>query len=231
MPTSSINNVNSFQLLCSFSPSHNVLSIPLNVVVCAFSISYASKQLATGSPRSDPPIQYMLGYQYFSARFWSFLLGLPPIDAKKLWCELCFHPNQVKVDYVITSLTSGFHPSFDPLVVSLKSTVHNMPSAPLQPLVIDQYLLIWHMINYSWHPGETTIPAGLTNCSIFAFLGDVNFSSHGIGLSFLLSPIWALLPDFSVSSDAAGTLDYGEISGHEWFVGKWSITQQPLSIT
>lgn len=41
-------------------------------------------------------------------------------------------------------------------------------------------------------------------------------------LSFLLSPIWASLPDFSVSSDAAGALGYGAISGHDWFVGKWS---------
>jgi len=33
-----------------------------------------------------------------------------------------------------------------------------------------------------------------------------------------------------VSSDAAGALGYGAISGHEWFVGKWSIAQQPLSM-
>ena len=32
-------------------------------------------------------------------------------------------------------------------------------------------------------------------------------------LSFLLSPIWASLPDFSVSSDAAEALGYGAISG------------------
>ena len=50
------------------------------------------------------------------------------------------------------------------------------------------------------------------------------------GLSFLLSPTWASLPDFSVSSDAAGALGYGAISGHDWFVGKWSTAQQPLSI-
>ena len=50
------------------------------------------------------------------------------------------------------------------------------------------------------------------------------------GLSYLLSPTWASLPDFSVSSDTAGALGYGVISGHDWFVGKWSTAQQPLSI-
>ena len=49
-------------------------------------------------------------------------------------------------------------------------------------------------------------------------------------LSFLLPPLWASLPDFSVSSDAAGALGYGAISGHDWFVGKWSTAQQHLSI-
>ena len=72
--------------------------------------------------------------------------------------------------------------------MSLKSTVHNMPSAPLPPLVIDQYLLIWHMINYCQHPGEMTILAGLTNCSIFTFLGDENFSSRGKDLVFYSPP-------------------------------------------
>ena len=49
-------------------------------------------------------------------------------------------------------------------------------------------------------------------------------------LVFLLSPTWASLPDFSVSSDAAGALGYGAISGHDWFVGKWSSSQHPPSI-
>ena len=51
------------------------------------------------------------------------------------------------------------------------------------------------------------------------------------GLSFLLSPTWAPLPDFLVSSDAAGALGYGTISSHDWFVLNWSAAQQPLSIT
>ena len=64
-----------------------------------------------------------------------------PIDAHKLWRELCLHPDHVKVDYVISGLTNGFRLGFDPSAVSLQSTAHNMPSASLQPSVLDQYLL------------------------------------------------------------------------------------------
>lgn len=49
-----------------------------------------------------------------------------PIDAQKLWYELSLYSDQVKVDYVITELMSGFQLGFDPLVVSFKSVVHNM---------------------------------------------------------------------------------------------------------
>ena len=45
------------------------------------------------------------------------------------------------MDYVISGLTNGFRLGFDPSAVSLQSAVHNMPSASLQPSVIDQYLL------------------------------------------------------------------------------------------
>ena len=50
------------------------------------------------------------------------------------------------------------------------------------------------------------------------------------GLSFFLMPEWAPLPDFQVSSDAAGTLGYGAIFQHQWFCSPWSESQQPLSI-
>ena len=49
-------------------------------------------------------------------------------------------------------------------------------------------------------------------------------------LSVFLSPQWAPLPDFHVSSDAAGSLGFGAIFDREWFVGEWSAAQQPLSI-
>ena len=50
------------------------------------------------------------------------------------------------------------------------------------------------------------------------------------GLSFFLMLEWAPLPDFQVSSDAAGTLGYGAIFQHQWFCGPSSASQQPLSI-
>ena len=50
------------------------------------------------------------------------------------------------------------------------------------------------------------------------------------GLSFFLTPTWAPLPDFQVSSDAAGSLGYGAIFNNQWFFGAWSASQQPLSI-
>lgn len=50
------------------------------------------------------------------------------------------------------------------------------------------------------------------------------------GLSFFLMPKWAPLPDFQVSSDAAGSLGYGAIFINQWFFGTWTASQQPLSI-
>lgn len=50
------------------------------------------------------------------------------------------------------------------------------------------------------------------------------------GLSFFCLPTWAPLPDFQVSSDAAGGLGYGAIWNSQWFYGVWSAAQSPLSI-
>ena len=50
------------------------------------------------------------------------------------------------------------------------------------------------------------------------------------GLSFFLMPTWAPLPDFQVSSDAAGSRGYGAIFYNQWFSGTLSASQQPLSI-
>ena len=50
------------------------------------------------------------------------------------------------------------------------------------------------------------------------------------GLSFLLSPRWAPLPDLQETSDAAGAIGYGAIFSGHWFAGKWLAGQQPLSI-
>ena len=50
------------------------------------------------------------------------------------------------------------------------------------------------------------------------------------GLSLFLTPTWAPIPDFQVSSDAAGSLGYGAIFQCHWFSGSWSASQAPLSI-
>ena len=108
---------------------------PVNVVVSS----------AQAAPTSSQPQGVPLSSTYLVASTFQQDLVLPSrvttIDAQKLWSELRFHADQVKVDYVITGLMSGFRHGFDPSVVSLKSAVNNMPSASLQPLVIDQYLL------------------------------------------------------------------------------------------
>ena len=50
------------------------------------------------------------------------------------------------------------------------------------------------------------------------------------GHSFLLLPEWAPLPDFQVSSDAAGAFGFGAFFRGHWFSGAWSAAQLPLSI-
>lgn len=50
------------------------------------------------------------------------------------------------------------------------------------------------------------------------------------GLSFLLYPRWAPLPDFQISSDASGALGYGAILMSHWFSGSWSLSQLNSSI-
>ena len=50
------------------------------------------------------------------------------------------------------------------------------------------------------------------------------------GLSFFLMPEWAPLPDFQVSSDAAGSRGHGAIFNNQWFFGMWSNSQVSLSI-
>ena len=50
------------------------------------------------------------------------------------------------------------------------------------------------------------------------------------GYSFLLSPRWAPIRDLHVSSDTAGSVEYGAILGRDWFAGRWSPLQMPSSI-
>ena len=55
--------------------------------------------------------------------------------------EVLTHPDQSFVTYVLDGLQNGFRVGFNPASVSLKSATQNMPSASLQPSVIDDYLL------------------------------------------------------------------------------------------
>ena len=138
-PTSSVNNVNSVQFCRSFSPSHSLVPVPVNVVASSAQVTLASSQPQGVSAQTPLTSTCMV-----ASTVRQDLVppsGVTPINAQKLWCELRSHPDQVKVDYVITGLTTGFRLGFDPSAVSLTSAVHNMPSASLQPSVIDQYLL------------------------------------------------------------------------------------------
>ena len=58
----------------------------------------------------------------------------------KLRQEVLTHPDQSFVTYVLDGLQNGFRVGFNPASVSLKSATQNMPSASLQPSVIDDYL-------------------------------------------------------------------------------------------
>ena len=51
------------------------------------------------------------------------------------------------------------------------------------------------------------------------------------GISFFLFPTLEPLPDFAVCSDAPGVIGYGVFMDNEWFNGRWSPLQLPLSIT
>ena len=59
---------------------------------------------------------------------------------EKLRQKVLTHPDQSFVTYVLDGLQNGFPVGFNPASVSLKSATQNMPSASLQPSVIDDYL-------------------------------------------------------------------------------------------
>ena len=138
LSTSPVNNVNSVQFSRSVSVSHSLFPVPVTVVASSTLVSLASSR-PQGLPAQTP-----LSSTCLVANTFQDLVPpsrVTPIDAHKLWRELCFHPDQDKVDYVISGLTNGFRLGFDPSAVSLQSAAHNMPSASLQLSVIDQYLL------------------------------------------------------------------------------------------
>ena len=58
----------------------------------------------------------------------------------------------------------------------------------------------------------------------------VEFFGQWNGISFFLFPTLEPLPDFAVCSDASGVIGYGAFMDNEWFNGRWSPLQLPLSI-
>ena len=63
-----------------------------------------------------------------------------PIRVDKLRQEVLTHPDQSFVTYILDGLQNGFHVGSNHASVSLQSATQNMPSASLQPSVIDDYL-------------------------------------------------------------------------------------------
>ena len=63
-----------------------------------------------------------------------------PIIVDKLEFELRHFPDRAKAECVIAGLRHGFHLGFNSSSVSLRSAAGNIPSASLQPSVIDSYL-------------------------------------------------------------------------------------------
>ena len=59
---------------------------------------------------------------------------------EKLRQGVLTRPDQSFVTYVLDGLQNGFRVGFNSASVFLKSTTHNMSSASLQSLVIDDYL-------------------------------------------------------------------------------------------
>ena len=62
------------------------------------------------------------------------------------------------------------------------------------------------------------------------WLGGWNFFGQWNGISFFIFPTLEPLPDFSVCSDASGATGYGAFMDNEWFNGRWSSQQAPMSI-
>ena len=136
------NDVNSVQLFCLVLVLRSSYSVLVNVVV-----SLASDIFYCGQFRvNEPPISSTTGNSITGAVQQDLVPPFrvtppPPFIADKLPRKLCFHPDQRKVDFVISGITIGFLLSFDPSAVLLWFATQNMPSASLYPSVIDQCIL------------------------------------------------------------------------------------------
>ena len=130
------NFVNIVNAPCSVLPSNVMFPMSVNAVPVTQDLSGTTPQMSVQFPCSD--------FSSFTGSLQRDLVPpsrVTPIKAEKLRRELCSHPDQAQVDFVISGLSQGFHLGFNSLAVSLQSASHNMPSTSLQPTVIDQYLL------------------------------------------------------------------------------------------
>ena len=133
------NDVNSVQLFRLVSVSRSSYSVPVNVV-----LSLASDTLCCGQfCVNEPPISSNTGNSITGAVRQDLVppFRVTPLIADKLQRKICFHPDQRKLDFVISGITISFRLGFDPSAVSLRSANQNMPSASLYPSVIDQNIL------------------------------------------------------------------------------------------
>ena len=113
----------------SLSVQASTTEVPYQTVV-----SPSRPLLPRGAPPSEPsPLK-----DHFSPLHLPAMVS--PIRVDRLELELCGHPDQAKVAYVISGLRNGFHLGFHSSSISLKSATSNMPSALLQPSIIDSYL-------------------------------------------------------------------------------------------
>ena len=105
LSTSPAYNVNSLQFSHSASVSHGLFPVPVTVVASPTLVLPASSR-PQGIPANTALPHTCLVANTFQGLV--PLSGVTPIDAHKLWRELCLHPDQVKVDYVISGLTNWF---------------------------------------------------------------------------------------------------------------------------
>ena len=134
MSTSSVNNVNSVLLCRSFSPSHSLFPVPVNVAV-----SSAHVLLARSRPQGLPAHNPLSSTCLVASTFQQDLVLLSRVTRTVAWT--LFSPWSSQSGLCDYRSHEWFLAWFWPSVLSLQSSVHNMPSASLQPSVIDQCLL------------------------------------------------------------------------------------------
>ena len=105
----------------------------LNVQASTTAVSYQTVVSPSTPPSEPSPLEH-----HFSPLHHPAIVS--PIRVDRLELELRGHPDQAKVAYVISGLRNGFHLGFHSSSISLKSATSNMPSAYLQPSIIDSYL-------------------------------------------------------------------------------------------